>query len=135
MTWLTADDREYPSTAPTSTMPTAVTAILGIQPKSLPTYEWYPQKNAERFISGVFARPDEALGRGLCRPVADSVLDLLPQRHDLTRVEDRGIGARDDPDEQREGEIAHRKASEEEQGEQREHDGQRRDHGTRERLH
>ena len=58
------------------------------------------------------------------RAVADPVLGLLPERYDLARVEDRRVRTRDDSDKQREREVAHRKATEEEQGEQGEHDGQ-----------
>src|SRR5713101_6492197 len=60
---------------------------------------------------------DTALGRRGEDAVADAVLELLPERNDLARVEDRGIGARDDPDDQSEREVAHRIAAEQEQRE------------------
>src|SRR3989442_15329389 len=77
---------------------------------------------------------DRALGRRGEHAVADAVLELLPERNDLARVEDRGVSARDDPDEQGEREVADRIAAEQEQREQREHDRQRRDDRPRERL-
>src|SRR5438874_8405131 len=75
------------------------------------------------------------LGRGSEAAVADAVFDLLPERDDLARVEDRRVRPRDDADEQREREVAHREPAEEEEREQGEDDGQRGDHGPRERLH
>src|SRR5438270_11440797 len=65
---------------------------------------------------------------GLCRggaepAVAQAVFGLLPERHDLARVEDRRVRPGDDPDEQREREVPHRIAAEEVEREEREHDG------------
>src|SRR4051812_14105621 len=58
------------------------------------------------------ARLHGALGGG-GRAVPDLVLDLLPERNDLARVEDGRVRARDDAHEKREGEVAHREPTEE----------------------
>src|SRR6266545_7948668 len=80
---------------------------------------------------------DRISGGGGLRPpaLAPLVLELLPQRDDLRGIEDRGVRARDDPDEQREREVADRVAAEEEEREQRHEHRERRDHGPRQRLH
>src|SRR2546428_13937514 len=70
---------------------------------------------------------DTALGRRGENAVADAVLELLPERNDLARVEDRRVGARDDADEQGEREAANRIPAEQEQRKQRQHDGEGRD--------
>src|SRR2546425_10950042 len=80
------------------------------------------------------ARP--ALGRaGRQRAMTDAVLELLPERDDLARVEDGRVRPGDDPDEEREREVPHRVAAEQVQREQGEDDGERGDDGPRERLH
>src|SRR3989442_9507342 len=58
------------------------------------------------------------------RAMAEPVLQLLPQRDDLTRVEDRRVRAGDDANEQREREVPHRVAAKEIEREQRQHHGE-----------
>src|SRR5439155_23288681 len=80
------------------------------------------------------------LEHGLRRSVAERGLDvlavrvlrlaLLPDREQRRRDEDRRVGAREDADEEREGEVLQRRAAEEEQRA----DGEQRDEGRRQRA-
>ena len=68
------------------------------------------------------------------QPALAPVLPLLPDDEERARVEDRRVGPRDDPDEEREDELLGRGAAEEEQRGQRQDDGEARRDRPAERL-
>src|SRR5438876_12457139 len=98
----------------TRIVPAPIGRSTGCQSSAIAT------RSATRATCRVMRGDDRALRRGREHAVADAVLELLPERDDLARVEDRGIGARDDPDDQGEREVPHRVTAEQEEREQRE---------------